>query len=81
MVPTLVHFDRFAQMTFGLEAEMPGFQLVPNGIGLVTGWLAGEGWDVCYAPVSTGWTNCFGGPVTGWTISFAQPTTGWTLCV
>jgi hypothetical protein len=64
MVPTLVHFDRFAQMTFGLEAEMPG-----------------EGWDVCYAPVSTGWTNCFGGPVTGWTISFAQPTTGWTLCV
>lgn len=67
MIPVLVQFDRFSQMSDGLVSDSPGFALRANGIALVTEWLSGQ-WDACYEPVVTGWTGCY-----------AQPTTTWSL--
>lgn len=81
-VPFLVRFDRYAQMTYGLEAY--GLGPVPNvfganGVALVTGFLFGENWNYCSSPVSTSWTLCMASVSTSWTPGFSQPVTAWTL--
>lgn len=68
-VPRLVQFDRYAEVTFGLEAETSGLSVVVNGVALVTEWLANAQWGICYDQPSTSWADCF-----------TQPTTTWTDC-
>jgi hypothetical protein len=67
-IPSQIQFDRFAQVTAGLEAVTAGNELVVNGVALVTGWLSGAAWALCYADPSTSWAACSSDPVTTWEI-------------
>lgn len=79
-VPRLVHFDRFAQLTFGLITDQGAPEIRPNGIALVTKWLSGEQWDICTDAISTSWGGCYGAPDTDWESCYAEPSTTWTDC-
>ena len=62
-ITNLVRFNSICQFTGGLEDRWPGFQIVPDGIGLVTKFVAGEGW---YGPalITTSWTDLYSTPTT-----------------
>jgi hypothetical protein len=66
-------------MLKGLEAERPAGNLQPNGIGLVTEWLAGQ-WDLCFDQPVYAWTLCYAQPSYSWTVCFSTPNTAWTAC-
>ena len=79
-VPMGVKFDRYAQMSSGLEQvslEVP-FVLNPTGMSIVTGWLTSGIWSTCYDPISTTWTACYSAVVTVWTSCYNAVTTTWT---
>ncbi len=79
-VPLNVRFDRFAQLTKGVEQvslETP-FILNPSGIALVTGWLTGGIWSNCYDPIITTWAACYSAVVTAWSACYSAVTTTWT---
>jgi len=66
-VPILVSFDRYAEVTFGLDAESAGSLPVANGVALVTEWLSNAQWGICYDQPTTSWGQCYSQPVTVWT--------------
>jgi hypothetical protein len=37
-----------------------------DGVGLVTKFVAGDGWDSCYDPVTTTWNECYAPVTTTW---------------
>lgn len=62
-----MNFDRYTEMTLGLDAVTSGGNIVPNGVGLVTAWLSNALWDICADVVSTTWSACYSSPATIWT--------------
>lgn len=78
--PLLVSFDRYACLTFGLDAVTAGGAIVVNGVAQVTGWLSNAQWSVCYSQGSTSWTDCASAPVTNWTDCYSDPSTTWSAC-
>lgn len=80
-IPIAVHFDRYSQMTKGLDAVMSEapFIVSRNGIAAVTGWLAGEFWATCYDSITTSWAACYSAPSTSWTATYSPVTTVWTV--
>lgn len=81
-VPFQVIFDRYSQVSSGIESV--GLGSIPNGFGIngisvVTQFLYGGAWQYCGDPVVTSWTAC-GSPVsTTWTAAYTLPVTAWTL--
>lgn len=65
-VPHLVSFDRYAEMTVGLDATTAGGLIVVNGVALVTQWLSNSQWSMCYQEPSSSWTDCYSDPATVW---------------
>lgn len=65
-VPNLARFSAQTHFTAGLTDTYPGYQDVLDGVGIVTGWLSTEGWEVD-EPVSTTWTNVYATVSTTWT--------------
>ncbi len=77
MIPFLTRYSPYAVETSGLEALYPGFQIVPDGVALVTRFIATEGW-IPPTPVVTGWTACCPAVSTSWNDTYSTPVTGWT---
>lgn len=79
-VPYGVNFDRFAEMTFGLDAITAGGAIEKNGVALVTGWLSNALFSLCQDSISTSWTVCGSDPGTFWTAVVTDPDTAWSEC-
>jgi len=79
-VPLLVNFDRYTELTLGLDSVSAGGNPIPNGVGLVTGWLSNALWEICADVVSTSWTACASSPTTFWTSCYSNPSTTWSDC-
>lgn len=68
-IPDNVEFDRYAEMTTGLDSITSGEKIVVDGIALVTGWLSGGLWQICVAVApSNSWAACYSDPTTTWTV-------------
>jgi len=80
LIPIRVHFDRYAFMTKGLEAETMMLEITPSGMALCTEWLTGDPWMLCYQDPSTSWNECFSAPSTDWDECYSTPTTTWETC-
>ncbi len=79
-VPYLVKFDRYSEMTLGLDATStpPATDIYVNGVALVTGWLSGDIWIYCSDLISTTWADCIVEVSTSWPACYSDPVTTWT---
>lgn len=77
-VPLNPIFDRYAQMSYGLVAIGYGPEVQANYLALVTGFMYGDNWALCYDMPVTSWSLCAAAPTTSWS-AFTAPSTTWSL--
>lgn len=81
-VPLFPVFDRYAQITGGIETitnQSVVNQYGINSVGIITGFIFAEIWQYCHSDPSTTWTSCYSAPSTGWSACYSQPVTSWSL--
>lgn len=66
--PPNSQFDRYAQLTYGLDAYGIGYGVGVNYLAIITGFMYGYGWQYCGPTPVTVWLPCGVAPVTTWSL-------------